>query len=449
MASVGLVLSAGVDRVDITPSVPIALAGFAARTDDGPARRVLAPLRLRSLVLGDDHGTKVAFVSADLLWWGDDTVALVRHAAAKRLDIAPDAIVLHATHNHSGPQTSRRFTALLGEPDAAYTNQLVEAVVRSIGRALSSPVPVSVERAATTSDLGVNRRSARDGGVVPEPIDREVTVVRFAAHDGHTIAMLVHFACHPVVHHGNAVTSDFAGATMDALERAEPGVVALYAQGSCGDVNPDRYDGTEFRDGGQADIDEMGARLASAVTTALASGTTTVGTPRLAVTHHEVELPTTNRLSRQELLIMADPTSFSRNEVGSPMINAGTGVDGLVGQWSRLLLSDPDRQSGPVLVRATRLGIADDLALVGLSGEPVSAYGLHVKRVAGGRALLLGYTNGMTGYLVTARQLAEGGYEADEAPYYFGMPAPFAPEAEDVLTAALEDLSRADLGADG
>lgn len=415
-------LSAGVDRVDITPDRPVALAGFAVRADDGPARQVLAPLRLRTLVLVDADKTKIAFVSADLLWWGDDTVAMVRKAAATRLGLAPDAIVLHATHNHSGPQTSRRFTALLGEPDADYIDQLVDAVVASVGRALSSPVPVRAERAAATSDLGVHRRSARTvDAVPPEPIDREVTVVRFADGD-RTVALLVHFACHPVIHHGNAVTSDFAGAAMDALERAYPGVVALYAQGACGDVNPARYVGEDFRDGDQADVDEAGARLAATVQEALAHGATPLRSPRLAIASREIELPTSLRPSLDDLRARAQE-------------------DGLPGQWARLLLDDPRRLAGPVTVIATWVGIANELSLIGLSGEPVSAYGLRVKAATSGRALLLGYTNGMTGYLVTARQLAEGGYEADEAPYYFGMPAPFAPEAEDVLTTALGQLT--------
>nr|WP_246211256.1 neutral/alkaline non-lysosomal ceramidase N-terminal domain-containing protein [Phytoactinopolyspora alkaliphila] len=407
------------DRADITPRHPVPLAGYATRAELGPATDVSAPLRLRTLAFGAGR-ERAVLISADLLWWGTDIATRVRRDIAARYGLRPESVILHATHAHSGPQTSAGFTALLGDPDAGYVAELEAAAVASAGRALGSAVDVWMERVTCEAGIGTDRRSARsDGAVEPAPIDSDVTVVRFFD-EQRTRALMVHHACHPVVHHGNVVTSDFTGAAMDRLEERHGDVLAVYLQGCCGDVNPDLYRDGVFRDGDQSLVDEVGGRLAEAVEKALKGEPTTLTATSPAASQWTVELPVT------------DVPSVSDLRRAAP-------GDGLMGQWARLLLEEPQRLRPHVTVRLSRLHLADGLTLLGMSGEPVSAYGLMVRTISGGSVLPLGYTNGMTGYLVTARQLAEGGYEAAEAPYYFGMPGPLAPEAEEILRDALLD----------
>ncbi len=50
--------------------------------------------------------------------------------------------------------------------------------------------------------------------------------------------------------------------------------------------------------------------------------------------------------------------------------------------------------------------------------------------------LVLGYANGMAGYLCTAQAYAEGGYESAQAHVPYHRPAPFSAETETALTAA-------------
>ena len=90
-----------------------------------------------------------------------------------------------------------------------------------------------------------------------------------------------------------------------------------------------------------------------------------------------------------------------------------------------------------------RLDRSDNLGngqLAGLSGEVVVSYGLHVRERSGGKVLPMGYANGMTGYVPTAKIIAEGGYEGGESITWFLLPAPFAPEVEPVLTAAIDRM---------
>nr|WP_246401217.1 neutral/alkaline non-lysosomal ceramidase N-terminal domain-containing protein [Jiangella mangrovi] len=380
----------GVDRADITPGRPLPLAGFAFRDGLGPATGTAGPLRLRTLAFssGDGGGSggavggeRAVLVSADLLGWGFDTAERVHGELTRRYGLPARSVLLHATHTHSAPQVSRGFAPAIGAVDDAYVDQVCEAVVDGVGRALAALRPVTVDRFADRAALGHDRRAARSPSTLPRSsVDPAVTVLRFTGPDG-VAALLVHFACHPVVHRDNVVTPDFAGAAMDLVERRYPGTVAVYAQGCCGDIDPLPSFAT---------VDAAAGELALAVARALSGTRIDVGPAALATERTTVELP---------------------------------------------LQDGADPPSAPVVVSSLRL--AADLQLLGVSGEPVGAYGRRVAVLSGGTTLPLGYTNGMTGYLVTARQLAQGGYEADEAPYWFGLPGRFAPQAEGVLHRAL------------
>ncbi len=412
-------LTIGADRTELPLPLPIRLAGFAARAADGPTARVLAPLRLRTLALGTDHDQPVVLVSADLLFWGDDVAELIKDRFETEFGLGRDHLILHATHTHSGPQAGRRFLGALGVPDDRFLDFLTDTTLASAKRALAGQDRVTVERSSIMVPLGVDRRHVRTGGAHPlTELDHEATVIRFRTLAGDCAALLVQHACHPVLHHDNAITSDFSGAAMSALEGDGAGV-ALYLQGCCGDVNPDNYRGTEFLGADQPMIEEFGGRLAAAVAGLLQSDEWRAETPAVTVGEHVFEVPVPDRVPPDELHLLAER-------------------DDVRGEWARLMLADPDRHAGPVTVRLTRLTLTETTRFIGLSAELVTRFGRYTKERSGAEAIALGYTNGMTGYLITAQQLAEGGYEPAESPYYFGLPGLLHPSVEDIVLAELD-----------
>ncbi|WP_163543848.1 hypothetical protein [Occultella kanbiaonis] len=408
-------LEVGFDRTDITPLGAVALAGFAAREGLGPAGDVLAPLHVRALVLRSEGEPAVVLVTADLLWWGDDIVASLRSAFSARFGLSPQSLVLHATHTHSGPQVSRGMTPSLGIPDDAYLAWLEQQTLACIERAFATSTPVRVESARVDTGMTVDRRWARTAGeVAVSRIDSDLTVVRLVGDDDATVALLVHFACHPVLHHGNAVTPDLAGTLADVLER-DTAPFVMYLQGCCGDVNPDRYDAEgEFANGGQADVEDFARRLADLARRAVADAAP-AGSGAVSICRRSVVLPLQERAPWQLITAWA-----------------ATG-EGVRAEWARIMVADPARFARDPLLQLVRIDLTPDLALLGLSGEPVSHYGLFTRELSGGRCLPMGYTDGMTTYLVTRRHLQEGGYEPYEAPLYFGLPAPLSPAAEQVI----------------
>jgi hypothetical protein len=77
---------------------------------------------------------------------------------------------------------------------------------------------------------------------------------------------------------------------------------------------------------------------------------------------------------------------------------------------------------------------------VAMNGEVSVAYGLAIKEMSQQRALPVAYANGTIGYLPTAAQIAEGGYEAEESARYLLLPGYYAPEIEGMITTATQEV---------
>jgi hypothetical protein len=60
----------------------------------------------------------------------------------------------------------------------------------------------------------------------------------------------------------------------------------------------------------------------------------------------------------------------------------------------------------------------------------------------GERLWVAGYSNDVFGYIPSARVLSEGGYEPYSSMLYGTRPAPFAPEAEDIIVGKVHELRR-------
>lgn len=417
----------GASKIDITPPHPVPLAGFAARRELGPYEAVMRPLYARTLLLQhrDERGNKTsaAIVSADLLWWGSDRAPELKKRIQERCDAGE--VILTATHTHSGPQTSDRFTASLGDPDMAYITYLEERVLEGVSLAEQGMEPVTMERGKGRSPIGIHRRISKEGAIefgpnASGPVDHDLSVIRFMAAGDRVKAALVHYACHPVTTADNVVSSEFTGVAMERLESTlGEGTVAAFLQGMCGDINPSIVQ--PFCSGSDAEVGRIGEMLADDVLQALSAKLTPL-TP----------VPIRSRVVRLPLPLQRLPM---REELEALQSNSG-----VMGEWSRLLLGNPHRISGALELEMTRLTLAAELALLTVNAEAVVEYGLYAKALSGDRVLPMGYCNGMIGYVPTRKQLIEGGYEALESTFYFGIPAPLQQSVEERMREAIDEL---------
>ncbi|MGO4544162.1 neutral/alkaline non-lysosomal ceramidase N-terminal domain-containing protein [Paenibacillus sp. 2TAB23] len=414
-----LQLSVGTAKVDITPPFALPLAGFASRSNRN-FETIDSRLYLRTFYF-QQHSTdgsmmQSLLLSTDILFWSEELADQLRMRIERQWGIAVDAIILHATHTHSGPAVSMR-TIGLGVPDPNYLAFLEQAVMQGVEEAVADAEPVRIQMGKGTSRIGVNRRKKEGDQIVLSPnpeglTDPELRVYVFTTFAGKKKGVLTHYACHPTLTDRNSVSSEFCGYAMERLEQRNGSLtVCAYLQGCSGDINPVM---PKVSESNQDVISIVGQRLVDDVDAILAGELKglepSVLTSRRSITVLPyAEIPSKEKLQR--------------------VVDESTSAD--VRNWAQSFLEQPDKLRKQARFEITKLTIAEGLTFIAMNGEMVVEYGLFMKSFSPG-LVPLAYSNGMIGYITTANQLQEGGYEPIESVTYFGLPCPFdqAVEAE-------------------
>jgi hypothetical protein len=410
-----MTLRMGVARRDASPRHPVQLAGFGSRKG-ASVSRIAHPIMLRVAVVTGTTGERLALVSGEFLNWSTESDGRFRAIVAESAGVSPEDILFSATHTHSAPQLSHLQAETLGVADDAYLDDVARLLADASREAGAGERVVVPRRVVGRHGLAMQRRAELDLSVDPAPprIDDRLTVIRFDAGDD-PVACFVHYACHPVVSAENAVSGDFFGIGVARVEELT-GAVAFPLQGCAGDVNPgdNAFGGIERAAG-------LGREFADAVMGLLAGPAETLrtGTPYAA-------------WASTELPLVDIATEAVLHETST--------APGLDGQWARALLTHPDLLRPSVTARLQLWSLGDELQLLGMNGEVTSEYGLRIRERSGGTTLPVAYSNGMIGYLPTARQIAAGGYEVDVSARCYLLPGTFDPVIENRLNDAVDSL---------
>ena len=217
---------AGMARIEITPPLGVAMAGYAARK--GGATGVHDPLYATALVMKNGE-VSVAYVVLDLI--GMNAPA-VEQQVAQQFGI-PNTVLI-SIHTHSGPDRSA----------ADWWKDAQAKIVTVVGQARANLRPARIGAATGQAALGYNRRQVLPDGQVKmlwsnpqklptDPLDNTVSVLRIDDPSGNPRAILVNYAVHPVTlgEDGHSVERHLsvAPATYDAaIVRFIPG----YEEGS-------------------------------------------------------------------------------------------------------------------------------------------------------------------------------------------------------------------------
>ena len=235
-------LEVGVATVDITPPLGMPMRGYSSRKE--LSNGIWDPLYAKSIVF-DDGNKCVSFVVLDLIGPPPkDVCERIRQKAEKELQVS--SILFLAIHTHAGPDLKPD----LPSKEKPWLPTLEAKIYEVINHAVSSKSPVTVEIGYGSADISYDRRVVNPDGTVkmlwsnPDrvkntPVDQTVGVVGFKAKDGKWIAILVHYACHPVVFEGSNLkySAEFPGVMRNYVDECLGGT-CLYLQGACGEINP-------------------------------------------------------------------------------------------------------------------------------------------------------------------------------------------------------------------
>ena len=423
-------LRAGAASVRITPSSSVDLSGYAHR--EGAAEGVHDELWCRVLAL-DDGASRLALVGLDLLEVDFELDAAMREAVAEAAALEPDQVLLSCSHTHAGLAVCA--LSGIGVRSEDYVSRLVERVAEAGAASVADLRAGSLGYAEIAARAGINRRERMADGSVglgrnPAGLtDSVVRVLRVDTGGAHPRAVVFHHACHGTVlgHENRMISADWMGAACARVtDRLGADVVALFLQGCSGQINPD------VSEGSFEEVERVGGEIGDSVLEGAASAAAFRATP-LAGRMLRIELPLQEpppaaaayaRLKRAE-----DELAAARREGLHPCrIRAMETCLGYAEMLVRAAETGARDQTQPFVVQGLRVG---ELGIAALSGEVFLEFAHRIEARSPFRhTLVLGCSNGCTGYVPTAAAFAEGGYEAEDSFCWYGT-LPLAPEAGD------------------
>jgi hypothetical protein len=418
-------LRAGAAVVDITPALGVANGGVIAR--GGPVTHIHDGLHARCLVL-DDGATRLAIAICDMRMLGGEVVARAKSLAGEATGLAPENILIAATHTHAAPA----MVGIHPEPrDRAYAHNVARRIADGITRAghhlapakvgwgfgsapqhvhnrrwFMKPVAIAANPFGGGSDeVKMNPPRGTDLLKPAGPVDPQVSVLDVRHADGRPLAVLANYGLHYVGgYQAGHVSADYFGLFADRVQgllgadRQHPPFVAMMSNGTSGDVSINDFSAKQERLPAWVKMQRVADDLAAEVVKV----TGDIGhhtTAPLAVAATELQLGVrrsdAKRLvwARRTLAYATDPKRLTR-----PVIYA---------QEALALAKFPAKV--PVALQAFRIG---DLRIITVPCEMFAETGLALKQEAGlGPLFIIELANGYRGYLPTPRQHEWGGYE--------------------------------------
>jgi len=393
---------------------------------------------LRAGALCLEAGETVLLMTADLVGLDADSVRQVRESIAERTSVPAAHVMITCSHTHSGPATP--CLPYLGRPDPSYLEALKARLIEVAAQAWEARAPASWGASRQEVLVGINRREVRGGQMVLGRNEAGTTapyvdVLRVDGPAGQPMAIWMCHPAHAVTLGGDnlLISADWPGYAQRAVERDHQGVLALFAQGCCGNINSEPRGTFEM-------AEQQGERLAEAVTKAVA-GVATEPTAEVSSATEGLALPLFDPPPLEEARATLQQHQRERAEKWAEA-NYGWRIllDGLVDWAQRIVTLAEQGATGltlPFEVQAVRIG---DFGIVGLPGEVFVEYALNIGRDSPCRLTAVpAYTNGNVGYVPTAAAYPEGGYEVQTAIRYYGTTM-LRPEAEQMILASAQRL---------
>lgn len=441
-------IHAGAAEAVITPPVGVDMMGFGGRPSG--CIGIHDELYARAVVIaGGDNGNRrrIALVATDLCSLDMDIIEKVREGVAAKTGIDADGLFLNSTHTHHGPVTVSIHG--LGYRDEQFIARLIEKIVGTVAEANDRLAEARLFFGKAPVQIGINRRESREGRMVlgdnPEgAVDKEVRVLRVESVNGKPIAAVFNHATHPVCLGGQnlLISADYPGYACDTVRRLLGGGVPMFLQGCCGNINPISACRGTFEK-----CEESGNQLGEAAVAAWKTAAPLQGSLTPRTVRRNVPLPLMDPPSIEDARATLNAEQKRLDEVLARPGNRGEiMIHEAFVEWAERMLALAEEGNMPRTqdfeIQALALGA---LGLVGLPGEVFFEYAQQIEAASPFKHnLVLGYHNGCIGYVPTAAEYPNRGYEVDIAIRIYGT-LMWKPECEGRIvgeaTRLLTDIS--------
>lgn len=419
-------LKIGYAALDITPATGTPMAGYySIRKAEG----VHDPLMARALVL-ESGDARAAMVACDLVGVERPTVEAARRLIQQQTGIPPEAVMISATHSHTGPLMRSRFLEAADVESRRladmYMDQLPLKIADAVRVAASrlGPARASFGTGREPSLVFYRRFLMKDGTVrfnpgklnpdivrpTGEP-DPDVHVVHFDHADGAPLATYVNYALHLDTVGGTQYSADYPYALAQLLRRVQsPEMGVMFTIGAAGNINHVDVKNKDPQKGHE-ESRRIGTVLAGEVLktyTRLKALDGSAPALRLASEIVPLELPA---FSREELA-SARATAAKFGQPRQPFLD-------MVRAFK--ILDVAAREGRPLDAEVQVITLGSQVAWVGLPGEVFVELGRTIKQASPfPQTIIVELANGSISYIPDRKGFQEGAYEAISARFAAG-----------------------------
>ena len=421
---------AGFAAVAITPTEPMWMSGYAARTK--PSEGKDTELWAKVMVLEDAKKHQAILVTLDLVGLNRDYAVKLREAIVARDKdrLTMQNVALSMSHTHSGPvvgTTLRSMYFIDAEQSKKvddYSAKLPTLILHAVDQARKNLQSATVTWGVGSCGFAVNRRENKEpevaklraeGKELKGPSDHDCPVLAVRNDQGKLLGVVFGYACHATTLDYYKWSGDYPGYAMLALEKSNPGAVAMFSAGCGADQNPIPRRSVEL-------AKDYGQQLATSVNAVLAKPMKSLA-PKFGGLSGELAIPLESIPTRDAL------------------VQESTSTNKYIAARAKHLLKKLEtegelRINVPYPIQTWQLG---ELSWVFLGGEVVVDYALRLKKELGPNLWVTAYANDVMAYIPSVRVLKEGGYEGGGAMVYYGIPSAWSPKVEEMI---IEEVSR-------
>lgn len=399
-------MKVGASKAEITPPIGVKMGGFAARYKG--AEGVHDALYAKALYIEGKSGASL-LIANDLINISNSLATDIKEELSERLGLEESAILISATHTHSGPSVPPDISADVPAADlGGYLNLLRERNVTVALKAVEQAKTAKLGWGVGRTIVGFNRRFFEG------PVDPDVSVLLAVDEFNNPIASLINYACHGVVlgDTNYLISADYPGVISRVIEsRLGANHVSLFMNGSDGDINPLTSIGYTCP-GKFEDVEAVGRIVAYTALNAMRF-IKTEEVPIIRAVESKVKLPLVE-LSEEIALKLVENQKRYISELKAKNADKETMMrnEAILQYYIKnlnMIHKFPLEEVGETALQVMRIGNA---AVVGIPGEPLVEVGLRIKKRSSLKpTVIVSYANGYFGYIATLEEYERGGYE--------------------------------------
>ena len=347
------------------------------------------------LILKTKNSIKNILITADIIWFSDKSVRLVREYISKEQNLEIEKIVLSASHTHGTPNPEISINTPAYSQD--FDNYIIAALLECYNTAIKKPEKIitMVFKRFLNHEFSINRRKSalsfkkgfkykmQNLPNFSKKVDESIDLIDLINIKTRKIeGSIIKVNCHPVSAPKNTMGADYIGKIKNNLKKRSN--VIFFLQGFCGDIRPKMI--------------KQDKTIKDYFITFL------VG-KRFRKPNAKDSKEISNSVVRSVVNAEKEKYSFSISNIGD----------------AREIKYGLKLEDGSIFKKKLNILVWNwgKLIIIFLNGEILSGY--NVSQHKKNTIICVGYANGMIGYLPTAEDIVKGGYEVDKSRKNFNI----------------------------